>query len=116
VPILKLKKPERIYRPLRASRIDNDFAYKKAKADSDQALKKMQAASTSLQNAEIALRKKANEAGVDYQAYMKARQADAADPNRSKQPAKKPAPKKTTPKKQTSTKSTSQSKSSDKKK
>jgi hypothetical protein len=101
---------------LSPSRIDNDFAYKKAKADSDQALKKMQAASTSLQNAEIALRKKANEAGVDYQAYMKARQADAADPNRSKQPAKKPAPKKTTPKKQTSTKSTSQSKSSDKKK
>jgi len=93
---------------LSPSRIENDFAYKKAKADSDQALKKMQAASASLQAAELALRKKANEAGVDYQAYMRAKQADAADSNRTKQPAKKPAPKKAPPRKQTKAKAPSQ--------
>ncbi|MFM9062949.1 MAG: hypothetical protein ACKOOI_07940 [Pirellula sp.] len=90
---------------LSPSRIENDFAYKKAKADSDQALKKMQAASAGLQAAEVALRKKANEAGVDYQAYMRARQSDAADSNRTKQRAKKPSPKKTPPKKHTNSKS-----------
>ncbi len=92
---------------LSPSRIENDFAYKKAKADSDQALKKMQAASASLQAAELALRKKANEAGVDYQAYMRARQSDAADSNRTKQSAKKPTRKKAPPRKPAKAKASS---------
>ncbi len=92
---------------LSPSRIENDFAYKKAKAESDQALKKMRAASASLQAAELALRKKANEAGVDYQTYMRARQSDAADSNRTKQPAKKPTPKKAPPRKPTKAKASS---------
>jgi hypothetical protein len=92
---------------LSPSRIENNFAYKKAKAESDQALKKMQGASASLQAAELALRKKANEAGVDYQTYMRARQSDAADSNRTKQPAKKPTPKKAPPRKQTKAKASS---------
>ena len=91
---------------LSPSRIENDFAYKKAKSDTDQALKKMQAASSSLKQTEIALQKKASELGSDYRDYMKAKQADAADPNRSKPQkkssnsnpqAKKPSPKKSPP-------------------
>jgi DNA-binding protein H-NS len=87
---------------LSPTRIENDFAYKKAKSDTLEALKKMQAASNSLQQTQIALQKKANEVGSDYRDYLKAKQADAADPNRSepqkkssnKNPqAKKPAPK-----------------------
>lgn len=84
---------------LSPSRIENDFAYKKAKTATEQAFKKMQSASTSLKQAELALQKKANEVGSDYQSYMKARQADAADPNRTKSQPKKQPPKKTASKK-----------------
>ncbi|MFM2014383.1 MAG: hypothetical protein RLZZ396_3167 [Planctomycetota bacterium] len=114
------KKLKEMKSKLSPSRIDNDFAYKKAKAETDQALKKMQAASANLQKAEVALQKKANEMGSDYQAYMRAKQADAADANRTnpskKKPAPKPAPKKSQTKKPTTTKSNSKSKSEDKKK
>jgi len=86
---------------LSPARIDNDFAYKKAKSDTDQALKKMQTASAGLKQAEAAMKKKASEVGADYQAYMKAKQADAADSNRSKPTPKKPPPKTPPPKKPT---------------
>jgi hypothetical protein len=114
------KKLKEMKSKLSPSRIDNDFAYKKAKAETDQALKKMQAASANLQKAEVALQKKANEMGSDYQAYMRAKQADAADANRTNPPKKKPAPKsaakKPQAKKPTTTKSNSKSKYEDKKK
>jgi len=68
---------------LDASLIDNDPAYKKAKTECDTALRKMKVASDAMRKVEIALHRKAAELGDDQRSYLKAKQADAADPNRT---------------------------------
>lgn len=68
---------------LDASLIDNDPAYKKAKTECDTALRKMKGASDAMKKVEIALHRKAAELGDDQRSYLKAKQADAADPNRT---------------------------------
>lgn len=70
-------------RKLDASLIDNDPAYKKAKTECDTALRKMKGASDAMKKVEIALHRKAAELGDDQRSYLKAKQADAADPNRT---------------------------------
>ena len=66
-------------------RIENDFAYKKAKSTAEQAFKKVQTEAANVQKAEQAIRNKSNELSKDYQSYKQAKQAEQ---NNSKKPGK----------------------------
>ena len=66
-------------------RIENDFAYKKAKSTAEQAFKKVQTEAANVQKAEQAIRNKSNELSKDYQSYKQAKQAEQ---NNSKKPSK----------------------------
>lgn len=69
--------------------LDRDFAVKKVRSEVQQAYKKMRTEAQSLEQAQALVQKKAMELGSDYQRFLKAKRADAADSNRSK---KKSAP------------------------
>lgn len=73
---------------LSPSRIQTDFAYKQAKAEQDKAFKKMQTASDAFKKTETALQRKANELGMDYKSYLRAKQSDAIDKNQGPQKGK----------------------------
>ena len=69
--------------------LERDFAVKKVRSEVQQAYKKMRTEAQSLEQAQALVQKKAMELGSDYQRFLKAKRADAADSNRSK---KKSAP------------------------
>lgn len=69
--------------------LDRDFAVKKVRSEVQQAYNKMRTEAQSLERAQALVQKKAMELGSDYQSFLKAKRADAADSNRSK---KKNAP------------------------
>lgn len=73
-------------------KIERDFLVKKSRTELEAALKTMRSRSTSLEKASLAVERKAKELGQDYQEFLKARQADAADNNRT--PKKKTSKKK----------------------
>jgi chromosome segregation ATPase len=77
-------------RKIDPKQIDRSPDCQRAKSELDQASRKMQSATTAMDRSSNAVRKKARELGSDYTAYLKAKKADAADPNRNKStPSKK---------------------------
>lgn len=64
--------------------LDRDFAVKKVRSEVQQAYNKMRTEAQSLERAQALVQKKAMELGSDYQSFLKAKRADAADSNRSK--------------------------------
>jgi len=64
--------------------LDRDFAVKKIRSEVEQAYKTMRSEAQALERSQGLVNKKATELGSDYQSYLKAKRADAADSNRSK--------------------------------
>jgi len=85
------KKLVELREKLDPKKIEQDSKVKKSRAELDVAYKSLRDRSNSLDRARIAVERKANELGRDYQEFLKARQADAADKNQTKKksPSKK---------------------------
>ena len=78
------RKLEELRRKVDPKELDRDFAVKKVRSEVQQAYNKMRTEAQSLERAQALVQKKAMELGSDYQSFLKAKRADAADSNRSK--------------------------------